>query len=133
MYPKDETTVRLAGLLKAAGFIPELKPLAWLARNADRLHSNAITDKRINAYCDRAAGLYGPPVAALSSSVAGLSVEFTSTGDAGEHTWFFGDGTTSSETNPTHVYAAAGAYTVILTVDNGLGIHSVAQTVTVTT
>jgi gliding motility-associated-like protein len=33
--------------------------------------------------------------------------------------WDFGDGTTSNLQSPTHVYAAAGIYSVILTVDNG--------------
>ena len=33
--------------------------------------------------------------------------------------WNFGDGTTSTQQSPTHTYAAAGTYTVVLTVDNG--------------
>ncbi len=35
--------------------------------------------------------------------------------------WDFGDGTTSTEQNPTHAYAAAGKYTVTLEVTNELG------------
>lgn len=37
---------------------------------------------------------------------------------ADEVLWNFGDGTTSVETNPSHTYAAAGIYTVTLTVKN---------------
>ncbi len=33
--------------------------------------------------------------------------------------WNFGDGTTSTEQNPSHTYTSAGTYTVTLTVDNG--------------
>jgi PKD repeat protein len=34
--------------------------------------------------------------------------------------WSFGDGTTSTDTSPVHTYAAAGTYTITLTVtDNG--------------
>lgn len=33
--------------------------------------------------------------------------------------WDFGDGNSSTTQNPTHVYSAAGTYTVILTVNNG--------------
>ena len=35
--------------------------------------------------------------------------------------WNFGDGSTSSEQNPTHVYASAGTYTVTLTVQDADG------------
>ena len=35
--------------------------------------------------------------------------------------WDFGDGTTSDETDPVHVYAAPGLYTVSLTAENDLG------------
>ncbi len=35
--------------------------------------------------------------------------------------WNFGDGTTSTDQNPTHAYAAAGKYTVTLEVTNELG------------
>ena len=34
---------------------------------------------------------------------------------ADSYSWDFGDGNTSTEENPTHVYAAAGTYTVVLT------------------
>jgi PKD repeat protein/Zn-dependent protease len=38
--------------------------------------------------------------------------------------WNFGDGTTASEQNPTHTYAANGRYTVTLTVINSFGEDS---------
>lgn len=38
--------------------------------------------------------------------------------------WNFGDGTTSTEQNPTHAYAAAGTYSVSLTVENANGSDS---------
>ncbi|WP_176112893.1 PKD domain-containing protein [Sediminibacterium ginsengisoli] len=39
--------------------------------------------------------------------------------DAGSSTWDFGDGQTSSERNPIHIYTQPGLYTVTLTVTNG--------------
>lgn len=36
------------------------------------------------------------------------------------YSWSFGDGATSTEPTPKHAYAAAGAYTVILTVTDGI-------------
>jgi PKD repeat protein/Zn-dependent protease len=38
-----------------------------------------------------------------------------------QYLWNFGDGTTSSEMNPTHTYTANGKYTVTLTVKNSFG------------
>ncbi len=54
-----------------------------------------------------------------------LSVTFTNL-SIGAHNiaWDFGDGTNSSEVNPTHIYAAGGSYTVILTATD---INSVSQ------
>ena len=47
-----------------------------------------------------------------------LTVSFSdaSTGSISSRSWNFGDGATSSATNPSHTYTAAGAYTVTLTV-----------------
>jgi len=62
------------------------------------------------------------PVAAFSGSPTSgtvpLTVEFTdeSTGNITSWSWNFGDGGTSTAQNPSHEYAAAGTYTVSLTV-----------------
>ena len=42
-----------------------------------------------------------------------------SQGEIDRHTWDFGDGTTSDQFYPFHVYQEAGTYTVTLTVENG--------------
>ena len=42
--------------------------------------------------------------------------------------WNFGDGTTSTEVSPTHVYGEKGAYTVELTVKDSRGKESKEQT-----
>lgn len=46
--------------------------------------------------------------------------------------WDFGDGGTSTETSPTHTYAATGAYTVKLTVTGEGGTDVLSQVVTIT-
>jgi PKD repeat protein len=69
------------------------------------------------------------PVASFSASpttgVAPLSVQFTDTSSGGQVTsrsWNFGDGQTSTLTNPTHLYTAGGAFTATLTVSGPGGI-----------
>jgi chitodextrinase len=65
------------------------------------------------------------PVAAFtvtgSTFIAGRPVVFVnrSTGDPKHVTWTFGDGAESTEYEPTHTYAAAGTFTVTLTVRRG--------------
>jgi serine protease len=66
------------------------------------------------------------PVANFSSSVSGLTVNFTdsssdSDGSIASRSWNFGDGTTSTATNPSKTYSAAGTYTVSLTVTDNKG------------
>jgi len=47
--------------------------------------------------------------------------------------WDFGDGQSSSQQNPTHVYAVSGTYTVLLTVSNGLCSDTLTKVVDVVT
>lgn len=71
---------------------------------------------------DVSATVYSKPDANFSASTtsgtAPLAMNFTSTstGPISTFAWSFGDGTTSSDENPTHVYSAVGVYTVSLTV-----------------
>jgi PKD repeat protein len=69
-----------------------------------------------------------PPTAEFSASLAlgvrPLTVTFTdnSNGVITGRQWDFGDGSTSTQQNPTHVYAAAGTYTVSLQVSGPGGV-----------
>jgi PKD repeat protein len=56
--------------------------------------------------------------AAPTRGKAPLKVQFSdqSTGDITSWSWNFGDGSTSTEQNPSHTYANIGTYTVSLTV-----------------
>lgn len=55
-----------------------------------------------------------------SNVVAGIAISFTYTGTpATDYLWDFGDGTTSTAAEPTHVWDTPGTYTVQLTVNNG--------------
>jgi PKD repeat protein len=58
-----------------------------------------------------------------TTSLAPLNVQFqdTSTGYPTAWHWDFGDGTSSTEQNPTHAYTQAGSYTVSLTVTDRSG------------
>ena len=61
--------------------------------------------------------------AAPTSGSAPLAVQFTDTssGSPTAWSWAFGDGAVSAQQNPAHTYAAAGTYTVTLTVGNSAG------------
>lgn len=78
------------------------------------------------------------PSASFSASTvnpaAGSLVQFfdSSAGSPTSWAWDFGDGSTSAEHNATHVYAAAGSFTVRLTASNGSGNTSATKQMTVT-
>jgi len=61
-----------------------------------------------------------------TSGIAPLTVAFTdlSTGTITSRLWTFGDGTTSTHQNPTHLYSTPGTYTVMLTVSGPSGSTS---------
>ncbi|MCQ8885654.1 S8 family serine peptidase [Pseudoalteromonas agarivorans] len=78
-----------------------------------------------------------PPRAGFDVETQGLTVNFTDSStdannDITQWSWEFGDGATSSDQNPMHVYAASGNYDVVLTVTDNEGNTSTStQTVVV--
>jgi vibriolysin len=67
------------------------------------------------------------PVANFTSTTSGLTANFTDTSTDAQNNitsrlWTFGDGTTSTATNPSKAYAAAGTYTVSLKVTDAGGL-----------
>ncbi|MEH6420656.1 M12 family metallo-peptidase [Pseudomonas sp. CGJS7] len=106
---------------------------------ADKNHNQRVlvqTKAAMAAYRG-APGGNTAPVANFSSSTSGLTANFTdsstdSDGSIASRSWNFGDGTTSTATNPSKTYSAAGTYTVTLTVtDNGGATHTKTASVTV--
>ncbi len=73
------------------------------------------------------------PVANFTSNVTSgsrpLDVAFTdeSKGTPTAWKWSFGDGTNSTEQNPTHKYSKAGNYTVVLTASNSAGSSKITK------
>jgi PKD repeat protein len=77
------------------------------------------------------------PVANFSSSCSALACTFTDSssdpdGSIAARAWDFGDGVTSTATNPSHTYASAGTFAARLTVtDNAGATGSTTKNVTV--
>lgn len=72
-------------------------------------------------------------LANFTSTQNGLSVSFTNTStNADTYLWEFGDGMTSDDPNPTHIYLSPGVYQVTLTATNDCRSHIRTATVGVT-
>ncbi len=72
------------------------------------------------------------PEAAFTATADECSHDITLTNEsafATSYLWNFGDGTTSTEANPTHTYAANGTYTIVLTATNSLGSSTISHQV----
>ncbi len=72
-----------------------------------------------------------------ASGTAPLTVTFTNhssdlDGDALASRWEFGDGTESTESDPSHTYTTAGQFTVVLVVTDARGLSSLAKRENVT-
>jgi len=62
------------------------------------------------------------PTSSFTSVSVGLAAIFTNTSTNGtSYLWNFGDGNSSTDANPTHVYSLASSYSVSLTVTNECG------------
>ncbi len=59
-----------------------------------------------------------------------LTVQITDTSTNSPTSWYwsFGDGSTSSSRNPSHTYASAGTYTVVLSAANAAGSNTTSET-----
>ncbi len=76
----------------------------------------------------------GVPAASFTQSVVLNTVTFTNTTLNGStYLWNFGDGNTSTLTNPVHVYANDGVYTVTLTATNACGSNTTTKQITIVT
>lgn len=73
------------------------------------------------------------PVAAFSHSANKLKITFTDKSTSGPQGWYwsFGDGSFSTERNPTHTYGFEGLYNVCLEVSNSAGTDSTCKEVNV--
>src|SRR5262249_50620029 len=75
-------------------------------------------------------GTFQRPTASFAATpktgIAPLSVAFRdrSTGTYQNRLWSFGDGATSTETNPSHTYLSGGDFTVALTVSGTAGANT---------
>jgi len=76
-----------------------------------------------------------PPVVNFTAKqTEPLTIQFNdaSSNSPNAWNWDFGDGSTSTDANPVHVYAAAGTYTVNLSVSNADGPDTISKAITVT-
>lgn len=72
------------------------------------------------------------PTANFSYTRSGSTVTFMSSSvNANDFEWDFGDGNSSNEENPIHEYQADGEYTVILTAINDCGSSETIETITI--
>jgi len=74
--------------------------------------------KLVDYYVANVADLAAAFTEDQTSGVAPLTVQFTDASDGIPSSWLwdFGDGETSTEASPEHIYAEAGTYTVTLSV-----------------
>jgi PKD repeat protein len=79
-------------------------------------------------------GEYDPMANFMVDELSSSQFSLTNTSEnATSYLWDFGDGTTSTETNPIHNYTSTGEFTIELTVESCGRTATYSQTVTVTT
>lgn len=97
-----------------------------------------LSDELMLAYLRCQCVTVEPPEAAFTAQpntgIAPLTVNFAdqSTGQITHWVWNFGDGGSSNQRNPTHIYQAVGTYTARLTVTGPGGSDAVTRAITVT-
>ncbi|MEY3052107.1 MAG: hypothetical protein RLY31_1892, partial [Bacteroidota bacterium] len=78
--------------------------------------------------------VFPQPAPQFSTAISGLSAAFTNLSQfATTYAWDFGDGSGSTQENPTHTYASDGTYLVTLSATNDCGTTTVSQSVVIVT
>jgi len=90
-----------------------------LSNTAGEVHS-ATYENYITVYSDLTTDFVHSPTGAQTAPVR---IDFTDLSQNGPQYWFweFGDGSTSTEQHPQHIYTNAGTFTVTLSVSNDFG------------
>ncbi len=133
---KSGTSMASPHVAGVAALYLQINPGASPATVKQAIHDNSTKNKVTSSNSTNNHLLYSlfgsstppannPPTADFSYSCSGLTCNFTdlstdSDGSISTRSWNFGDGTSSTTTNPSKTYATGGDYTVTLTVtDNG--------------
>jgi parallel beta-helix repeat protein len=110
----------------------------WNTTNfVDDTHPNDFGNSLIGAHLALHISYSLIPVAnftmSQSNGYAPMTVQFTdvSYADPTSWLWDFGDGTTSTEQNPTHIYNSAGPRTIRLTATNAFGNNTTTVAITI--
>ncbi len=121
-WPSQPTSAALAGSIDDVAVYPTV-----------------LSADRVTAHYAAATGANQPPTASFTSTATNLSVAFNGSGSTdgdgsiASYAWDFGDSSTGTGVSPTHVYSAAGTYTVKLTVtDDDGATNETTRSVTVT-
>ncbi|MDI6793571.1 MAG: PKD domain-containing protein, partial [bacterium] len=112
----------------------DVTPGTSIGRDISSTDNNSRADWSIVSQTEGKANCPSSPTADFTSTstsgCAPLTVDFSdsSTRDVLSWWWNFGDGTTSSDSNPSHTYTDSGTYTVSLTVSATCGSDSETKT-----
>lgn len=95
----------------------------------------AKNGEKSDTYTKSVSVSYKQPTASFTyKTEAPLKVLFTNTSsNATSYEWDFGDGTSSTEKNPTHRYSNVGSYIVTLVSKNPQGSHQCRETINIST
>ena len=101
--------------------------------NATTTYTVTVTDGGNTATASATVTVDELPVAGFSSSDANMpTIAFTnSSTNAASYSWDFDDGSTGTDPNPTHTYAANGTYTVTLIATNNCESDTTSDDVTI--
>jgi len=139
-YDQPQDTIQLMNTF-ASGNSPKAEALVLALALPGMLTTWMLHQPAILGDIPVADQAVGPaPVAAISDigqtqvgQNISLYAEVNDSSNALTYTWKFGDGATSSGASVNHVYAAAGTYTLTLTVSSPRGSRHISKTINVVT
>ena len=136
-------------LWRDGGQTAPILPYPYDIDNLISIHSNTANDLRYyyyfydwiiseSNYCESPkipliVDVFAEPSSKFSYEINDLSVHFTNLSvGGGYYFWDFGDGSVSTEINPTHIYENANSYNITLNQSNACGFDTYSETIAFT-
>lgn len=118
--------VGAAGTVSPVNFVSSPEPLYWFNGFGWSGNNFALTQGSVTVLCGGSGSNW-----AANDSLLNVDFQELAGPSATAFLWDFGDGNTSTQPNPNHVYTTPGQYTVCLTVTDSCGTDSTCQTINV--
>ncbi len=135
LFQPEKTTA-----FQSATYKETLDGQSWAVWNETAADNSKVWKKTFlptpgnaNVYVSPPLAVFSTPSTAVVAETVTFDASDSDTPDSyAEYSWNFGDGVSSSQANPEHIFSTPGNYTVVLSISNSYGASTVSRKISIT-